>query len=786
MIRLLLLLTLAPLVSAQPAAPPPAGTAPAEQILLPPEPGRFAGLFRLFRTERAALSPDGRHLAYSVREGEDLFVVTLDLDHPAQLKARVKVVDDRAATPMLARNQRERTPGRILWLGWVTPDRLVVETNAVHTQPVSADGDWASWSGAILAFDADGGNARQLASPADLPEFAQDPGGANPFSPARPRGFAALAGAPTPDQPAESVDAGIEVEAGVALPPEEDPDAAPVPPTDTGSMQPRSLHVFAFDPERAGAIRLVAQGAARGNGLRSLGFYSLDPRNGRLTNLADELVPVTRRTLVDRQGRARIEVPGTVLTDFPFRFEYRGTHGLRRSRPLDEAAGQAGFSVSPANYFGERAIPLGFDENPDVLYFASNLGRDTYGLYSLNLATGQRGSVTLENPAYDLIGPPGAGFPDPHTLVFDRFTHQLTGVRFQAHHRTAAWFRPGWQAVQAELEASLPGRSVELLEWDEAGRRFLVATEGPADPGAFYVFDRDTKQLREFVRRAPWVETNHAHTTIPFGFGLADGARLTGFITVPAQPRMKPVPLLVLCPDEPWARVTPDFQRDVHALAGMGFAVVQYNGRGAWGLGRKQREAITAGYDLVQVEDLATLVAALGQRFQINPQRVALLGRGHGGFIALRAIQARPELFRCAIALEPPVDLAGWLANLRWTDDDVAPHLTRAWLGDEARLRAAPLTREPGKIAKPILVLSHPGPDGSPRRPVYLAARRFAEAVAGHGVTAEFADLPTDYVAGLPAARARVFDRLEAFLNEHIYDYKVKLSPLQILPDRKP
>ncbi len=785
MFRPLLLLAFALPLAAQenvsPAAASVAPAAPAEQILLPPEPGRFAELFRRFRTEHAALAPDGRHLAYSVREGEDLFVVIIDLDQPTSIKARVKVVDDNAATPMMALNQREKTPGRILWLRWVTPNRVVVETNTVHTRTTGAAGNWASWSGAILGFDANGANARQLASPEDLMEFTQD-SGSNPFNTARPHGITPMTGVTTPDQSPET--AALEDESGLALP-ENEEEETPAAPGDTAALQPRSLRIFDFDPKNAGAVTLVSQGAPRGNGNRWLGLYSLNTHTAKLTSLTDDLVRVNQDTLLDRQGRARITVPNTLLSKFPLRYDYQGPEGKNRGKPLDETVGFSGFSISPDNYFRERAIPLGFDEDPSVLYYASNLGRDTYGLYSLNLATKQRGSLTLENPAFDLIGAPEAGFTAQDTLVFDRFTHKLAGVRFQANYRTAAWLRPEWQAVQAELEKTLPGRSVELIDWDENARRFLVTTEGPADPGAFYVYERDTKKLMEFVRRAPWVDANHAHTTIPFGFALQDGTRLTGFITAPSQPRMKPIPMIVLCPEEPWARVTPAFQRDVHALAGMGFAVVQFNGRGAWGLGRKQREALIAGYDLVQIEDLATVVTAISQRFQVNPKRVALMGRGHGGFIALRAVQAFPELFRCAVALEPPVDVGDWLAQQRWNDDDVQPQLTRSWLGDEARLKAAPLTREPEKITKPILVLSYPGPDGAPRRPLYLAARRFAGAVAGHGVTAEFTDLHQDYVQGLPAARAEVFDRIEAFLNEHIYDYKVKMGDLQILPDKK-
>jgi pimeloyl-ACP methyl ester carboxylesterase len=486
--------------------------------------------------------------------------------------------------------------------------------------------------------------------------------------------------------------------------------------------------------------------------------------------------------LLDRQGRLRLTLPNTTRYDFPFRYAYLGPKGGNRAKPLDEAFKLAGFSVSPDNYFGERAIPLGFDENPDLLYYAANTGRDTYGIYSLNLTTGQRGALTMEHPVYDLIGPPESAFPGSNSLVFDRYTHQLAGVRFQTARRTATWLRPEWQAVQTEVEQALPGRSVDVLEWDEAGRRFLLSTESPADPGAFYVYDRTAGKLTEVARRAPWVEANHTYKTLPFGFTLADGVRVGGYVTVPAQPRMKPIPMIVLCPDTPWTRVEPGYDRDVHALAGMGFVVVQLSGRGAWGVGRRQREGITAGYDVVQVADIVSTVQALSERFQVNPKRIALMGRGHGGFIALRALQEHPDKFRCAVTLEPPVDIAEWLASLRWTDEEVVlPHLTRAWLGDAARLKAAPLVSAPEKVTKPILMLSYPGPDGQARRPFFLAARGFAASVRSHGTTAEFESLHTDYVQGLPGARAEVFDRIEAFLNTNVYDFNVKLREMEIM-----
>ncbi len=789
MLRPLLLLTLALPLTAQETAPAPAASAPipvapaapVEQILRPPEPGRFAELFRRFRTEHAALSPDGRYVAYSIRNDEEISVVVLDREQPDALKTRVVVINDDAATPMLSESQREKTPGRIRWMRWVTPNRLVVETNRVHVG--GSGGAWASQVGAVLAFDADGANARQIASPEDIPELVMDGGARSLFSTARGNSAGFNSRLWTPDQPVPSP--------GDDTPDEADPlqpaiaGDADLAGADLSVTLPRSLRVLELDAQRAGAVTLVSTGAARGTGSRGVGFHSLDAISGQLTNLHDQLVALNRHHLLDRLGRPRLALPNHSIASFPFDYEYLGPDGRSRARPLGEVSGLGGFRLSPENFFGERAIPVGFDENPDVLYYASNVGRDTFALYSWNLATNQRGSLALENPGHDLVAAPAAGYGEGNTLVFDRYTRALAGVRYQATLRTTAWLRPEWQTVQAELERALPGRCVDLLEWDESGRHFLVSTEGPADPGAFYFYDRTTARLTEFVRRAPWIDREHLHATVPFGFTTTAGTRISGLVTVPSQPRMKPIPLLVLCPDQPWERVTPDFHTEVNALAGMGFAVVQFNGRGTWGFGRKQREALTAGYDLVQVEDVVTTVETLSQLFNVNRNRVALLGRGHGGFIALRALQSHPDLFRCAVAIDAPVDLGDWLNKMKWTDEDVFPHLTRAWLGDADRLKAAPLTRRPGDITKPILLLSYPGPDGAPRRPLYLANRRFAADVARTGTTTELGELPLDYVRGLPRARAEVFDRIEGFLNEHVYDYKVKLGDLKVLPEKK-
>src|SRR5690606_29199365 len=73
--------------------------------LAPSARDRFTDLFRPAQTESATLSPDGRHLAYAVREGDQLAVLIVATAQPAVALAKVAVVNDALATPRFGRSE---------------------------------------------------------------------------------------------------------------------------------------------------------------------------------------------------------------------------------------------------------------------------------------------------------------------------------------------------------------------------------------------------------------------------------------------------------------------------------------------------------------------------------------------------------------------------------------------------------------------------------------------------------------------------------------------------------
>lgn len=121
-------------------------------------PERLVRFFSPLPVEHAALSSDGLRLAYTQREGDDLFVVVVPVDAPEQVTAHIKIADrahsERRLVPNAALAQdKVYLVGRVEWLEWISPTRVAVATNR-----------WVGMSstGEIYVFNFDGTDARVL------------------------------------------------------------------------------------------------------------------------------------------------------------------------------------------------------------------------------------------------------------------------------------------------------------------------------------------------------------------------------------------------------------------------------------------------------------------------------------------------------------------------------------------------------------------------------------------------------------------------------------------------
>ena len=772
---------------------------------------RYTDLFRPARTDRATLSPDGHYVAFSLREGDQLSVVIAATDQLDAAITKISVVNDRLATPRFARHD-EDVPAAINWMQWVTSDELVIETNAQV-----ATGAEGSLPGVILAVSANGQNGRVLLTGHDVPSQLLQTGGPLPVS-SEPVDFEDFTGnipqpvleqttatirngrdysmlGPTADSTALSAQGSDVVRAferaenpsvngslfgsGAGLSTFANQDADVIDPQTGLGIRAQIPSVFDLNPQKPGHVLV------RTNGRDYISIWDLDPATSKPRLQKRHPVDEEHLFLLDRQGRPRIAAPSSTSTAFPHRLKLENTAGARPKKTLATMAELPAdaFDISPDNYFGHRALPIGFAEDPDILYYASNIGRDTYGIYALNVATGKRTDFAMDHPSVDLIPRPTDAFLPGGTLIFDRFTRAFKGVRFTDRRNSALWVDPLLQSLQSQLERSLPGKSVDILEWDQSGQKLLLSAGSPTSPGAFFMFDRGTGQLVEFAQRTPWLNELSTNKVITFTVEGAGHHEISCQLTLPKNPRVLPAPVIMISPSEPWDRALLEFQPEVQALARMGFAVVQITARSAWGHGVAARQSVHDGYDDAQIDDLIAVIDGMGQAFNVDPKRVGIIGSSWGGYVALRAMALYPDRFRCGVMLEPPIDLRKWLKREDWKSRDTGMQLVRSAYGPPELFDAQQLLAEADRITQPALLLSYPGPDGEARRDLYTDARRFVGSIKDTSPYSEFMDLSHDFAKGLPIAKSKTYREIELFLNTHVYNFGVEIGESVEVPE---
>jgi dipeptidyl aminopeptidase/acylaminoacyl peptidase len=694
--------------------------------------------FQPFRVEQAVLAPDGQHVAYTVREGPLLSVVVADANRP-EIRTAIPVgQDDEDARVQGAAMDfvQMKIPVRVTHLEWADARRLVYAA----TVPTGVRGAVP----AVFVVDADGKNARQL-----IDGYALSDSGTSAT------GFRVLGfrfGDPN--------SLALEVLGGWG---------------NVSSLHRLDLNtgkapIVTYESERGRYLYDQQANARLHESIASWSRSNVDltRAGGRLEGLAIDYNP---------RGAGPLVPNAPVLVYQPQSFRYRAAERRGRWEDFEKMLGSAApfqFQRSIETFYGARSFPLAFDADPNVLYFASNVGRDTYGLYALDLRTKQRTDFAVEDATYDLVDL-GDTFSDD-VLVFSR-ERRLVGVRLPGPRPKVRWLDRDLARLQSALDAKFPNRDVTIAGWDDARKRVLALVSTAADPGRYFVFDDGQPgQLREFVRRAPAFAGDAINKTTPFAFETPGGVRLSGMLTVPAQPRIAPTPLVLLCRDVPGLRDRAEFDFEMQALADLGFFVATVNYRGTAGLGAKHRDAIRGGFDTLPIEDLRAAVAWIAARQPINPRRVALVGQDFGGYLAMRAVQLHPQEFRCVVAINAPVSPVQWSESTfaaasrpgyemklrdQFFDQAILKKLTAPPLGDT--------------LAKPTMIVQD-------ERKVDLATmpgKGLLRQLKSRGIPTEYEEASIDFTRRDVEARAQVFSKVAGFLNDYIYDHGVDIGAMK-------
>ncbi len=411
---------------------------------------------------------------------------------------------------------------------------------------------------------------------------------------------------------------------------------------------------------------------------------------GEWTRLDDVRITEPRQhPWADAEGRYRLLEDRTTL---PFSWRARGAaadgdltgwKSLRSllPRPLADA-----FSARHDTLWIDRAVPLGFSADSRLLYYATNLGRDTYGIRAWDFTAGAPApDVEFDLEEVDL-GPPVGDFsprllglheraqrrnnpavyytdfsPEPPAspLVFDRADGRLVGVRTPVLPAGTHWVDSDLADLQTALESDHPGRAVQIIDWDDTRENVLVNVGSPAATGRYFIYRRPDAAWVEMLRRDLIEHEDQRHVVETFTLRPAsnDEAPLHGRVTLPRDPLGRNPPLVCYLPDGPWQQ--PDHGRSAptQMLAEFGCVVLELEPHGGAGRGTTALLAGRDRPDVATAADLDRALAWLSRRHAFDPERIGLVGVGYGGWLALRIAELRSGRIRSVVSLNGFKDL---------------------------------------------------------------------------------------------------------------------------------
>lgn len=299
--------------------------------------------------------------------------------------------------------------------------------------------------------------------------------------------------------------------------------------------------------------------------------------------------------------------------------------------------------------------PLAIESGGASFLMLDSTGRDRAALVRVDIASGAK-TVLGESARADVIDvwlDPGANAPEAYAMDY---------------------LRREWRAIDPDAQADLEFLDRQLTgdftvvsrSADDA--RWIVVEESPTIAARSHLYERGdaaNRRLTQLFRHRPALDQAALQPMTPVEIEARDGLTLVSYLTLPigsdpngdARPE-SPVPLVLAPHDGPWSRDSYGFNPLHQWLANRGYAVLSVNFRGSLGFGKAFLNAGNNEWGGRMQDDLLDAVHWAVERGIAQPDRIAIVGSGFGGYAALAGLAFTPEQFSCAAAYGAPSNLS--------------------------------------------------------------------------------------------------------------------------------
>ena len=321
------------------------------------------------------------------------------------------------------------------------------------------------------------------------------------------------------------------------------------------------------------------------------------------------------------------------------------------------------FEESPfAGQLNGGSLVPGFTRDGRSIYAISPSGSDKTRLVKIDLANGHEQLVAgSECDVAEDTGYAGVPYDLRPLLMTSPLTGEPDAVVFECGDRV-------WHPLDTKVRTDLQllqkylHRFPYIVSRNYADTLWIVAAWAADRPTEYSLYDRHARTLTPLFSEIPQLKAQLLRKPESFQVTARDGLEIPVYLARPAG--SGPAPLVLFPHGGPWDRDHDDFDPVVQFLANRGYAVLQVEYRGSVGFGTTFFNAGNHEFGLKMRDDLIDAAEWAIQKGFADPKRVGVFGISAGGYLSLRASEARPDLFRAVVDVVGPTDVGFLLASM--------------------------------------------------------------------------------------------------------------------------
>ena len=363
--------------------------------------------------------------------------------------------------------------------------------------------------------------------------------------------------------------------------------------------------------------------------------------------------------------------------------------------------------------------PLAVDASIDSLY-ALKKKDGRYALYAIKLDGSMAERLVAENPRVDI-----------DDVVRFGEGQKVIGYSFSEEKGQTVYIDPEFKALAESLSKALPNSPiVEFADASRDGNKLLIFAGRDADPGRYYLFDRQQKALTPAMIVRPELEGRSLAPVKPVTVAASDGTQVPAYLTLPVGKDAKNLPAIILPHGGPSSRDVWGFDWLAQFLAARGYAVLQPQYRGSAGFGDAWLNENGFKNWRTSIGDITSSAKWLTAQGIADPKRLAIVGWSYGGYAALQSAVTDPSLYKAIVAIAPVTDLQMAKDEARnFSNYD----LVAKEIGSGPHLAEGSPLRHAAEISAPVLLV-HGTMDANVR---YAESQKMDAALRGSGKQSE-------------------------------------------------